>query len=60
MPAYDADGELIGYRLRPIVIRGNPLLTRGLFRPEFVDPAGEGAPILGRVWAASDRLPARD
>ena len=55
-----ANGELIGYRLRPIVIRGNPLLTRGLFRPEFVDPAGEGAPILARVWDASDRLPARD
>jgi poly-gamma-glutamate synthesis protein (capsule biosynthesis protein) len=55
-----ANGELIGYRLRPIVIRGNPLLTRGLFRPQFVDPANEGAPILARVWDASDRLPARD
>ena len=44
---------LIGYRLRPIAIRD-------LYRPEFVDPAGEGAPILDRVWAAADRLPARD
>ncbi len=55
-----ADGELIGYRLRPIVIRGIPELDRGLFRPQFVDPAGEGAAILDRVWEASDRLPARD
>ncbi|HJM74911.1 MAG TPA: CapA family protein [Dehalococcoidia bacterium] len=55
-----ANEQLIGYRLRPIVIRGNPELTRGLYRPEFVDPASEGAPILGRVWDASDRLPARD
>lgn len=44
---------LIGYRLRPIAIRD-------LYRPEFVDPAGEGAPILDRVWGAADRLPARD
>lgn len=55
-----AGGELIGYRLRPVVIRGTGELNRGLFRPEFVDPAGEGAPILDRVWDASDRLPARD
>ncbi len=43
--------RVLGFRLRPTVIRD-------LHRPEFVDPAGEGAPILARVWAASDRLPA--
>ena len=48
---FDRD-RLLGYRLRPIVIRD-------LHRPEPVDPAGEGAPILRRIWDAADRLPAR-
>jgi poly-gamma-glutamate synthesis protein (capsule biosynthesis protein) len=51
--------RLIGYRIRPILIRGDPTLTRGLYRPEFVDPATEGAPILKRIWDAQDRLPPR-
>lgn len=51
--------RLIGYRIRPIVIRGLPELTRGLYRPEFVDPAGEGRVILDRIWDAQDRLPDR-
>lgn len=48
---FDRD-RLLGYRLRPIVIRD-------LHRPEPVDSAGEGAPILRRIWDATDRLPAR-
>ena len=51
--------RLIGYRIRPVIIRGLPELTRGLYRPEFVDPAGEGRVILDRIWDAQDRLPAR-
>lgn len=52
------DGRLIGYRLRPVVTRGNAELRRGLYRPELVPPAGaEGREILGRIWAAQDRLP---
>jgi poly-gamma-glutamate synthesis protein (capsule biosynthesis protein) len=51
--------RLIGYRIRPVVIRGFPELHRGLYRPEFVDPAGAGAPILTRIWDAQDRLPPR-
>lgn len=51
------DGRLIGYRLRPVVTRANSELFRGLFRPELVPPGGEeGRAILGRVWAAQDRL----
>ena len=52
--------RLLGFRLRPIVIRGDPAAHRGLYRPELVDPAREGAPIMRRVWDATDRLPARD
>ena len=44
--------RVLGYRLRPIVIRD-------IHRPEFVDPADEGDPILRRVWDATDRLPPR-
>ena len=51
--------RLIGYRIRPIVIRGDGGEVRWIYRPEFVDPAGEGRPILDRVWRAQDRLPAR-
>ncbi|MFN8638428.1 MAG: CapA family protein [Dehalococcoidia bacterium] len=52
------DGRLIGYRLRPVVTRGNAALARGLYRPELVSPAGpEGRAILGRIWDAQDRLP---
>ncbi len=52
--------RLLGFRLRPIVIRGDPAARRGLYRPDLVDPAREGAPIMRRVWDATDRLPARD
>lgn len=48
--------RLIGYRLRPVVLRGDPELRRGLFRPEFVAPTGEGRPIMDRIWDASARL----
>lgn len=57
--------RLLGYRIRPVVIYGLPELTvgryrnQGLYRPEFVDPATEGRPILDRIWDAQDRLPAR-
>ena len=57
--------RLLGYRIRPVVIRGLPEETvgryrnQGLHRPEFVDPATEGRPILDRIWDAQDRLPPR-
>jgi len=57
--------RLLGYRIRPVVIYGLPELTigryrnQGLYRPEFVDPATEGRPILDRIWDAQDRLPRR-
>jgi poly-gamma-glutamate capsule biosynthesis protein CapA/YwtB (metallophosphatase superfamily) len=57
--------RLLGYRIRPVVIYGLSELTvgryrnQGLYRPEFVDPATEGRPILDRIWDAQDRLPAR-
>ena len=51
--------RLLGYRIRPVVIYGVPELHRGLYRPEFVDPATEGRPILDRIWNAQDRLPQR-
>ena len=57
--------RLLGYRIRPVVIYGLPELTvgryrnQGLYRPEFVDPATEGRPILDRIWDAQDRLPER-
>ena len=44
--------RMLGYRLRPQAI-----LDR--YRPTLVSPAGEGAPILRRVWEASDRLSGR-
>ena len=51
--------RLLGYRIRPVVIRGDGAGPRWIYRPEFVDPAAEGRPILDRVWDAQDRLPAR-
>lgn len=45
--------RLIGYRVRPVVIRRN-------YQPEAVDPAGaEGRQILTRLWAATDTWLAR-
>jgi len=55
---FNADGPF-GFRLRPLVIRGDVEHRRGRYRPEFVDPAGAGAPITQRVWEAIDRLPPR-
>ncbi len=49
----------IGYRIRPVVIRGDGGGPRWIYRPEFVDPAAEGRTILDRIWQAQDRLPAR-
>ena len=51
--------RLLGYRIRPVVIRGDGGDYHWIYRPEFVDPAGEGRPILDRIWEAQDRLPAR-
>ena len=51
--------RLIGYRIRPVVIRGDGGEVHWIYRPEFVDPAGEGRPILDRIWDAQDRLPER-
>ncbi len=51
--------RLIGYRIRPIVIRGDGGEAPWIYRPEFVDPAAEGRPILDRIWQAQDRLPER-
>lgn len=52
------DGRLIGYRLQPVVTRGNDELFRGLYQPELVPRAGaEGREILGRIFEAQDRLP---
>ena len=51
--------RLIGYRIRPIVIRGDGGEARWIYRPEFVEPAAEGRPILDRIWQAQDRLPER-
>ena len=51
--------RLIGYRIRPVVIRAHNSTLRWPYRPELVDPAGEGRPILDRVWEAQDRLPPR-
>jgi poly-gamma-glutamate synthesis protein (capsule biosynthesis protein) len=44
--------RMIGYRLRPHIIRDR-------FQPTLLDPAGEGAEILNRVWAASDLIAGR-
>lgn len=51
--------RLLGYRIRPVVIRGHSPKLPWIYRPEFVDPAGVGRPILDRIWSAADRLPAR-
>ncbi len=51
--------RLLGYRIRPVVIRAHSSQLPWLYRPEFVDPAGEGRPIMDRIWMATDRLPAR-
>jgi poly-gamma-glutamate synthesis protein (capsule biosynthesis protein) len=44
--------RMLGYRLRPHIIRGN-------YQPTLLDLAGEGAPILERVWEASDLISGR-
>ena len=51
--------RLIGYRIRPVVIQAHSRELPWVYRPEFVDPAGEGRAILERIWGAQDRLPAR-
>ena len=51
--------RLLGYRIRPVVIRGHSPKLPWIYRPEFVDPAGEGRRILDQIWNAADRLPAR-
>ena len=51
--------RLIGYRIRPVAIRAHSSQLPWRYRPDFVDPAGEGRPILNRIWNAQDRLPAR-
>lgn len=53
--SFTSDG-MIGYRIRPVVLRGLEEDVRPLYRPELVDPAGEGLPVLQRMWDASDRL----
>jgi len=53
------EARIVGYRLRPIVLRELEGAPAGLYRPEPVDPAGEGRPILERIWSASDALEAR-
>lgn len=47
-----ASNRVLGFRLRPIVIQD-------VHRPDLVDPARDGAAILERAWAATDRLLAR-
>ena len=51
--------RLLGYRIRPVVIRAHSSQLPWRYRPEFVDPAGEGRAILDRIWQAQDRLPER-
>ncbi len=51
--------RLLGYRIRPVVIRAHSSQLPWLYRPEFVDPAGEGRPIMDRISTATDRLPTR-
>ena len=51
--------RLIGYRIRPVVIRAHSSELPWRYRPDFVDPAGEGLQILTRIWRAQDRLSAR-
>jgi len=51
--------RLLGYRVRPVVIRAHSSQLPWLYRPEFVDPAAEGRPVMERIWNATDRLPDR-
>ena len=51
--------RLLGYRIRPVVIRAHSAQLPWRYRPEFVDPTGEGRAILDRIWQAQDRLPER-
>ena len=51
--------RLIGYRIRPVEIRAHSPQLPWQYRPEFVDPAGKGRPILNQIWNAQDRLPPR-
>ena len=51
--------RLLGYRIRPVVIRSHSRELPWIYRPEFVDPAAEGWPIMDRIWNATDRLPKR-
>lgn len=51
--------RLLGYRIRPVSIRAHSAELPWRYRPEFVDPAGAGRPILNQIWNASDRLPQR-
>lgn len=52
-----AGGRIVGYRLRPVVIRGVPDVPPALYRPEVVDySSAEGMEILERIWRASERL----
>ena len=51
--------RLLGYRIRPVVIRSHSRDLPWIYRPEFVDPAAEGRPIMDRIWNATDRLPER-
>ena len=51
--------RLLGYRVRPVIIRAHSRELPWRYRPEFVDPAGAGRPIMERIWAATDRLPLR-
>ena len=51
--------RLLGYRIRPVMIRAHSSAMPWQYRPEFVDPAAEGRPILQQIWRAQDTLPAR-
>ena len=49
--------RLLGYRVRPVVIRAHSRQLPWLVRPEFVDPAAEGRPIMERIWNATIDCP---
>ncbi len=51
--------RLIGYRVRPVLIRAHSRDLPWRYRPEFVDPSAAGRPIMDRIWNAADRLPSR-
>lgn len=51
--------RLLGYRVRPVIIRAHSNELPWRYRPEFVDPAAAGRPIMERIWNATDRLPNR-